>query len=151
MGQGGFTVTIPGGDRYVVTITKDFANCGGMNCNDKDGIEAGVQMVDVQELAVLKEMIGSTPKITIWGLMIGHKPITLVASGSNAFDTQGHFSASTLPLVPVPNHGNQPSAIAINGTIAVASITFTIHIDATSGATFQFGHDYYTGSGPKKP
>jgi hypothetical protein len=146
IGQGSFTVHVPGGDRYAVTITKN-ATAG----NDRDGLEPGVGIPDIHELAVLKEMIGTTPKITVYGLLIGKRPRAFVRSGNDAFDGAGNFFATTLPLVPVPGHGDQPSGISITGVILASSISFTININPVTSATFQFGHVDYTGAGPKKP
>jgi hypothetical protein len=93
-------------------------------------------------------MIGSTPKITVWGLMIDHLPITLVRSGAVSLSS---FEASTLPLVKVPGHPDQPAAVSITGNSGVNSITFTIRILPTVSATFQFGHVDYAGTGPRTP
>jgi hypothetical protein len=153
-GQGTFTIHIPGTDpnvvRYAVTITKDPAVPG----TDANNVESLTKMGQVAEVALLAEMVGSTPRIRVWGLMVNHVPVTLVNSGSGAGNLN-NYSASALTLVPVPSCVDQPAAISITGSSSVASINFQIRILPTVSSTCPVGHPFghvdYAGTGSRKP
>src|SRR5439155_5379294 len=130
-------------DRYSVTIQKD-PSAG----NDASTVDAILGVSLVRQITLIKEIAGTSRKITVNGIVVCGVAVVLSNTGDKSFDPEGNFAAIGVATIQMGARGAQPIQVDILGrTNSAGDMILAITVRPQSTASYQFGPTRYVGEG----